>query len=182
MDDGHILHHTLGFGQSSMSVPHRFRLRFPFRRGNHRGLTHMYGPRPPCFVYVLRLGNGGWYVGSTRNLAQRVAKHFSRGGAMATREIKPVAVEKIYLFEDQYFGVQPVRLWSEVFIASQYARRHGLHRVKGAKHGRGWDSGPTKNGLRFIRRDRAFFQTDEGKRWLESVVEVDPREHFPSPI
>ena len=125
------------------------------------------------YVYVLRLENGGFYVGCTRHLAKRLAEHFEKGGAIATRESRPVAIEKIYQFEDCLFGKEPAHLRFEVFIASEYAKRHGIAWVKGAKHGRGWDSAPTRNDLRFIRRFRAFFQRPEGRRWLASVREID---------
>lgn len=127
------------------------------------------------FVYVLRLKNGGWYVGSTRNLKKRIGEHLGAGGAKATRESNPIVIEKIYQFEDRYFGSEPARLRLEVFVASQYADHYGSDRVRGAKHGRGWDSGPTRNDLRFVRRARAFFQSAIGKEWLESVNEIDPR-------
>ena len=126
------------------------------------------------YVYVLRLENGGFYVGCTRNLVKRLMEHFGKGGAMATRESRPVAVEKIYQFEDCLFGKGPARLRLEVFIASEYAVKHGFARVKGAKHGRRWNSAPTRNDLRFIHRFRAFFQCPEGQRWLASVTEIDP--------
>jgi predicted GIY-YIG superfamily endonuclease len=50
------------------------------------------------------LENGGFYVGCTRNLAKRLMEHFEKGGAMAIRESRPVAVEKTYQFEDCLFG------------------------------------------------------------------------------
>lgn len=125
------------------------------------------------YVYVLRLENGGFYVGGTRHLAPRLAEHFEKGGAMATRESRPVGVEKIYQFKDCLFGKETAHLRFEVFIASEFAERHGIARVKGAKHGRGWDSTPTRNDLRFIRRFRAFFQSPEGKRWLATVTEIE---------
>jgi hypothetical protein len=125
------------------------------------------------FVYVLRLANGGFYVGVTRHLVERINKHFIGRGAIATRESRPLAIEKIYQFEDRFFGRTPARLALEVFIASQYAERHGPEKVRGAKHGRGWDFQPSRNDRYFIRRFRNFFQKPEGKEWLKSVVGVD---------
>ena len=129
------------------------------------------------YVYVLRLENGGFYVGGTRHLANRLAKHWAKGGAMATRASRPVAVEKVFQFEDGLCGKGLIHRRLEVFIASEYAERHGIARVKGAKHGRGWDSVPTRNDLRFIRRSRAFFRRAEGQRWLASVRESDLDEY-----
>jgi hypothetical protein len=128
------------------------------------------------YVYVLRLANGGFYVGCTRNLPGRIAEHFEKGGAMATRESNPIAIEKIYRFKNCFFGKEPARLRLEVFIASQFADQHGIEKVRGAKHGRGWDTKPTRNDLRFIRRFRNFFSTAEGVKFLELVTEIDPQQ------
>jgi len=46
---------------------------------------------PVYYVYILKMGNGQLYVGSTRNLVERVRKHKS-GGVFTTKKYLPVSL------------------------------------------------------------------------------------------
>lgn len=38
------------------------------------------------YIYVLRVEENGWYVGSTQSFERRMRSHFGKGGAVATKE------------------------------------------------------------------------------------------------
>lgn len=128
------------------------------------------------YVYVLKLSNGGWYVGSTKNCYNRILSHFSTGGAIATKESKPLCVEKVYSLIDYMIGKEAAHLRAEVLIANDYAERYGYDKVRGAKHGMGWNDNPSANSLRFIRRCQNFAKTRAGSALMRSLKIIDHSE------
>jgi len=54
------------------------------------------------FMYILRCGDGSFYVGSTRNLEHRLAQHASGEGAAYTRQRQPVTLA--YAVELEHIG------------------------------------------------------------------------------
>jgi len=68
----------------------------------------------PC-VYILRCRDGSYYVGSTTNLAERIAQHQSGVGAAYTRCRLPV--ELVYSAEfgridDAFRAEKQIQAWS----------------------------------------------------------------------
>ena len=49
-------------------------------------------------VYILRCGDGSYYVGSTRNLESRMEQHYSGAGGDYTRKRQPVTL----VFAEEY--------------------------------------------------------------------------------
>lgn len=47
------------------------------------------------YLYVLRLENGCWYVGMTRNVRKRFEQHQKNKGSMWTRKNRPVEIHQI---------------------------------------------------------------------------------------
>jgi predicted GIY-YIG superfamily endonuclease len=70
------------------------------------------------FIYVLICSDGKYYVGSTRNLAERLLAH-QRGAVKTTKSRRPVKL-----------------ILSEQYISYQQARRRELYLKTGA--GRDW--------------------------------------------
>ena len=125
------------------------------------------------YVYVLRLTNGGFYVGSTKNLEIRLRSHFNSGGAIATKESKPVYIVEILTLVDYQIGGDYAHSIIEILVANNYAENYGYHLVRGAKHGMGWKDHPTKNGLRIIKRLQKFSKTTECEKLREKVSKID---------
>ncbi|WP_372178381.1 GIY-YIG nuclease family protein [Xanthomonas axonopodis pv. phyllanthi] len=44
------------------------------------------------YIYVLRVEGNGWYVGSTQSFERRMRSHFGKGGAVATKERRALAI------------------------------------------------------------------------------------------
>lgn len=126
----------------------------------------------PYFIYVLRLEQGRWYVGSTKNLARRMRSHFSRGGATATRECPPVSIEAIYRLIDYQIRTDCAHERAEVMVATRIAEQYGYSNVRGAKHGKGWGDAASPNNLRDIARYSRFALTDEGQQLMASLVPI----------
>jgi putative endonuclease len=96
------------------------------------------GPRhpEPCpHVYILRCGDGSYYVGSTRNLETRLEQHVNGGGGEYTRKRQPVTL----VFAEEYDRVdeawereKQIQGWSrrkrEALIAGDFGRVPGLSR------------------------------------------------------
>lgn len=57
----------------------------------------------PAFVYILECADGGYYVGSTRNLEHRLDQHASGRGARYTSGRLPVRL--VYHLECESVGV-----------------------------------------------------------------------------
>jgi len=49
-------------------------------------------PSPRAYVYILRCGDGTFYIGTARDIAARLALHTSGKGAKYTRSRGPLAV------------------------------------------------------------------------------------------
>jgi putative endonuclease len=49
-------------------------------------------PSPRAFVYILRCGDGTFYIGTARDIAARLALHASGKGAKYTRSRGPLVV------------------------------------------------------------------------------------------
>jgi len=52
------------------------------------------------YIYVLRVEEGGWYVGSTQNFERRMRSHFGKDGAIATKERRALEVEEVFELRD----------------------------------------------------------------------------------
>lgn len=130
------------------------------------------------FIYVLRLEGGRWYVGSTKSIERRMRSHFSRGGAIATRECCPISLDTVYKLTDYQIRTDCAHERAEVIIAMQIALQYGQQNVRGAKHGKGWEDKPSPNNLRDIERYRRFANTQEGRFLLASLEQVPVHELF----
>ena len=49
-------------------------------------------PAAKAYVYILRCGDGTFYIGTARNIAQRLAQHTAGKGAKYTRSRGPLKV------------------------------------------------------------------------------------------
>jgi len=134
------------------------------------------------YIYVLRLEGGRWYVGSTKSIERRMRSHFSRGGAIATRECCPISIETIYQLTDYQIRTDCAHERAEVIIAMQIALQHGPQNVRGAKHGKSWAENPSPNNLRDIERYRRFATTEEGRFLMASLKQVPICELFEEPV
>ena len=123
----------------------------------------------PYFIYVLRLEFGRWYVGSTKTLAKRLRTHFSRGGAIATKECCPIDIEVIYRLLDYQIRTDCAHERAEVIVAATFADRYGGEKVRGGKHGKGWSDVPSPGNLRDIDRYMKFARTAEGLKLMSSL-------------
>jgi predicted GIY-YIG superfamily endonuclease len=68
-----------------------------------------------AFTYILQCGDGSYYVGSTTDLAARLAQHASGSGAAYTRSRRPVTL--VWSFEsarvDEAFALEKrIHGWS----------------------------------------------------------------------
>lgn len=89
-------------------------------------------------VYVLKLENDCWYVGSTRRLRARLRQHCSGKGAWCTRMSKPVLLEAVYFLPD---GISPRGMCRyEEMITLQLVDMYGAERVRGAQYCHDWSS------------------------------------------
>jgi putative endonuclease len=94
------------------------------------------------YVYILRCADDSYYVGSTRNLDNRLAQHASGHGAEYTRRRLPVTLVFAQEFEriDEAHALEKrIQNWSrkkrEALIAGQYADLPGLSRKKFNRQG-----------------------------------------------
>lgn len=104
--------------------------------------------------------------------------HFSRGGAVATRECCPVSIDAVYKITDYQIRTDCAHERAEVIIAMQIALQFGQENVRGAKHGKGWADKPSPNNLRDIERYRRFANSQEGKFLIASLEQVAIGELF----
>ncbi|KQM82152.1 GIY-YIG nuclease family protein [Agromyces sp. Leaf222] len=66
-------------------------------------------------MYILRCGDGSFYVGSTRDLDRRLAEHASGNGAAYTRRRLPVELvyrQQFDRIDDAYVVEKQVQGWS----------------------------------------------------------------------
>jgi predicted GIY-YIG superfamily endonuclease len=87
------------------------------------------------YIYVLRLENNGWYVGSTKSFENRMRSHFGRGGSIATKERRVIGIEEVFELMDYQIRTDCAHERAEVIIAAKYAEIYGDAAVRGAKHG-----------------------------------------------
>jgi predicted GIY-YIG superfamily endonuclease len=129
------------------------------------------------YIYVLKLMNDGIYVGCTKNIEKRLLVHLSSGGAIATKESKPAEILKIYTLNDYYvysFVCQEyAHKLAEVMIANEYAESIGYNKVRGAKHGMGWNDEPTPNCIRTIKMVQRFAKTEKGINLRNALISID---------
>ena len=67
------------------------------------------------FLYILRCGDGSYYVGSARNLDNRIAQHLSGHGGDYTSKRMPVELvfaQEFDRIDDAYFMEKRVQGWS----------------------------------------------------------------------
>ncbi|MFZ2512063.1 MAG: GIY-YIG nuclease family protein [Gordonia sp. (in: high G+C Gram-positive bacteria)] len=88
-----------------------------------------------AYVYILRCGDGRLYVGSTRNLAQRIEQHQSGKGSAFTSRRLPVELvfsEECPSIGDAYGLERKLHGWSrakkEALISGRYDLLPGLSR------------------------------------------------------
>ncbi|MBK8857933.1 MAG: GIY-YIG nuclease family protein [Opitutaceae bacterium] len=124
------------------------------------------------FVYVLRLKNGGFYIGSTRAPLQRISAHFHGQGARATREHRPVAIEAIYSIPEDDRGPPSTRERLETHLANRYVEKYGLTRVRGGDHCSAWNETPSADAQRLLAWGRRFLRDKADRSWLRSVRKV----------
>ncbi|WP_159252281.1 GIY-YIG nuclease family protein [Xanthomonas phaseoli] len=125
------------------------------------------------YIYVLRVDGGGWYVGSTQNFERRMRSHFDKGGAVATKERRVLAIEEVFELRDYQIRTDCAHERAEVLIAQRYAKLYGMNSVRGAKHGKGWDDQPSPGNLRDIERYNKFATSIEGERLLAALRRID---------
>ena len=75
----------------------------------------------PC-VYVLRLEDDCYYIGSSYTLNQRLAQHWSGNGAKWTRLHKPLEVVQV---------IYPAEKTTENETTQTYMQKYGADKVKG---------------------------------------------------
>jgi len=80
-----------------------------------------------AFVYMLRCGDGSYYVGSTRELETRLAQHFAGSGSSYTSHRMPVELVFVEEFDDvgsAFRREKQIQGWSrrkrEALIAGDY--------------------------------------------------------------
>lgn len=128
------------------------------------------------FIYVLHLEQGRWYVGSTKDISKRMRTHFSRGGAIATRQCVPLRIASIYRLTDYQIRTDCAHERAEVIVAAQLAALYGAEKVRGGKHGKGWTDLSSPGNLRHIERYSRFARTEDGRRLLAALELLRPEE------
>ncbi|NYF97411.1 GIY-YIG nuclease family protein [Janibacter cremeus] len=91
-------------------------------------------------VYILRCGDGSYYVGSTRNLQHRMHQHGSGHGSRYTSTRMPVELvwaHETELVTEAYALEKRIQGWSrakrEALIRGDFAALPGLARRRGGK-------------------------------------------------
>ena len=79
------------------------------------------------FVYMLRCADGSYYVGSARNLENRIAQHLTGAGGAYTSKRMPVVLvfaQEFDRIDDAYFMEKRIQGWSrakrEALIEGRY--------------------------------------------------------------
>ncbi|WP_082605882.1 GIY-YIG nuclease family protein [Nocardioides sp. Root190] len=117
-----------------------------------------------AYVYLLRCGDGSYYVGSTRSLEHRIHQHHVGAGAEYTRRRRPV--ELVWVGEysnigDAFFWEKRIQGWSrakrEALIRGDYDALPGLSRKdfsrsRAGEHGEGLDT-PSPRGSDYSTND-----------------------------
>jgi predicted GIY-YIG superfamily endonuclease len=76
-------------------------------------------------IYVLKLENNKYYVGSTYNLNFRYAQHFCGAGAKWTKINKPISIEAV--FPNAQKGL-------ENKVTLEYIEKYGKDNVRGGSY------------------------------------------------
>ena len=84
-----------------------------------------------AYVYILRCGDGSYYVGSTRNLDHRISQHMTGRGAAYTAKRQPVELVFSEEFDDvaqAYAMEKRIQNWSrakrEALIRGDFGALH----------------------------------------------------------
>lgn len=76
-------------------------------------------------IYILKLNNNNFYVGTTSNLPRRLRDHFNHRGSVWTKKHKPLEVLDILENKD---------IFSEDNITKQLMFLHGFNHVRGGSY------------------------------------------------
>lgn len=100
---------------------------FPVQNQLKNNLTKADKMIYPIWLYILRLADGCYYVGTTTRAKEvRIREHFDGHGCFWTQKHPPKSVIKTFPITKR--GIAS-RLENEVWM--HYARRFGAHRVRG---------------------------------------------------
>ena len=90
-----------------------------------------------AWMYILECADGSYYVGSTKNLDQRIAQHQSGNGSRYTSSRLPVKLvygEEYERVADAYYREKQVQNWSkakrEALINGEYEKLPALAKKK----------------------------------------------------
>ncbi|MGO3326324.1 GIY-YIG nuclease family protein [Gordonia sp. (in: high G+C Gram-positive bacteria)] len=90
-----------------------------------------------AYVYILRCGDGSYYVGSTRNLDHRVWQHMAGAGCVYTAKRQPVELvfsEEFTNVGDAYAMEKRIQNWSrakrEALIRGDFGALHDAARCR----------------------------------------------------
>lgn len=75
-----------------------------------------------CFIYILELEEGKYYVGKTNNPYFRLESHFNSNGSLWTKKYKPIRVLELKPNCDDY---------DEDKITRKYMDKYGINNVRG---------------------------------------------------
>jgi len=80
-----------------------------------------------CYMYILRCSNGQYYVGSTKELAQRMEQHQQGEGSKFTKKHLPVELvyyEEYQRIDEAFIREHQIKGWNrkkkEALINQQY--------------------------------------------------------------
>jgi predicted GIY-YIG superfamily endonuclease len=91
-----------------------------------RNSTSVASPRSPSLkIYVLLLESNKWYVGSTRNVAQRFQEHKMGKGSTWTTIYRPVKIDRV---------VKNASPFDEDKITKEYMATYGIDNVRGGSY------------------------------------------------
>jgi len=77
-------------------------------------------------VYVLRLRNRRWYVGSTDDLIKQYVEHLSGHGSKWTRLYKPMYLDRV---------IENASPLDEDKVVKEYMAKYGIDNVRGGSYG-----------------------------------------------
>jgi len=77
------------------------------------------------YIYVLRLRQNKWYIGSTTNVQQRIAQHFDGTGSAWTSRFPPIEIFDVVTQRDG---------WHEENLTKEYMLLYGLENVRGGPY------------------------------------------------
>jgi predicted GIY-YIG superfamily endonuclease len=76
-------------------------------------------------IYVLKLKEGRYYVGSSDNVDKRYQEHLDGKGSSWTKKYKPIALEKTH---------KNVSSFEEDKVTKQYMSKYGINKVRGGSY------------------------------------------------